>query len=791
MTNRNELNRLDRFAAFMTRHRSTVLGIVLAITLVFLYGARNIKGDVILQDLFPYDHPYLKLHARFSKVFGSGGSGVVIALKAKNADIFNQHTLDKLKEMTEEVMLWDEVYQVLTVSIAGRPVKVVKALGAGEIRIVPLMWPDVPETSKDIADVKKNIFSSPAYNGTLVSKDGTAAIIITEFKENISYERTHRLLRKLVRDYADERTSIHVVGFPSLMGWIYSLKPQMKWVFAASIGLIVLMLYLISRNLAGMIAPMSIGLISAIIGLLGFVGWTGINFSPLMYVLAFLVGARKISHSLQISHRYFEELNESDGDKEKACHETMRAMIIPNLTGVITDAAGFFVLILAKIVLMQQIAIIMTFWMLSIAFSAILTPIICTFIPRTEAGDRWSKKRKTMSFLDRMCMASARFSIKSGKYMVGAGCIMVVLLSVYQMKNLKIGDPSPGSPLLWPDHRYNRDQAIVDRSFDASSENLVLYYEGEPASVYDPIVLKTFAAFDRHMKASLPDIYKSSNSIIDYLRMVNETLHDGDPAWYQLPREENLLTGIMGWMRTSVDLSTMRRYLDPGMKSAQITLYFSDHTSKNLLRIRDAANEFFKTHPREIQKGRFRLAGGRIGMELAVNEEMKRSHLVIGLMVLTCIFFMCSLAFRSFVAGLMLALPLLIANMIAFCYMAMTNIGLSINTLPVAAVGVGVGVDFAIYVYSRVIEEFPRHDDWIETILMAIRTSGKAVVYTGLTLILAIIPWYFISELKFQAQMGFFLSMLLLTNVILSITLHPLLIVKIKPRFIARGRAFH
>ena len=137
----------------------------------------------------------------------------------------------------------------------------------------------------------------------------------------------------------------------------------------------------------------------------------------------------------------------------------------------------------------------------------------------------------------------------------------------------------------------------------------------------------------------------------------------------------------------------------------------------------------------------------------------------------------------------MLTVPLALSNMVAFAYMGVTDIGLSINTLPVAAVGVGVGVDFAIYVYSRCIEEFPHHDGWADTIMTAVRTSGKAVVYTGLTMILAIIPWYYLSDLKFQGQMGFFLSMLLLMNVILAMTLHPLLIYIIKPKFIEKGKA--
>ena len=134
----------------------------------------------------------------------------------------------------------------------------------------------------------------------------------------------------------------------------------------------------------------------------------------------------------------------------------------------------------------------------------------------------------------------------------------------------------------------------------------------------------------------------------------------------------------------------------------------------------------------------------------------------------------------------MLTLPLILANLVAFTYMALTNIGLSINTLPVAAVGVGVGVDFAIYIYSRCIEEYPYQKDLMETILVAVRTTGKAVVYTGMTMILPITTWFFISDLKFQAQMGIFLAMIMSTNVILAITLHPLLIYTIRPKFVRR-----
>jgi hypothetical protein len=292
------------------------------------------------------------------------------------------------------------------------------------------------------------------------------------------------------------------------------------------------------------------------------------------------------------------------------------------------------------------------------------------------------------------------------------------------------------------------------------------------------------------MEANLPDIYKTSNSLINIEKMVNVTFHDGDVLWYQTPRNETLMTTLMGYIRENVTRGTLQRFADANLERAQITLFFSDHTTENLKRIQTAALGFFKDRPMATENGRFLLAGGRIGLEIAVNDEMKRSHFYIDSMVFATIFLLCALFFRSFVASLMLTVPLLLANLVAFAYMAIAGIGLSINTLPVAAIGVGVGVDFAIYIYSRMKWEFPRHNgDWHEAILTVMRTSGKAVVYTGFTMILPILAWFVISDLKFQAQMGICLAMIMTTNVLLAITLHPLLIYTIRPKFLTRTNA--
>ena len=628
---------ISRFASFVTRYKTWVSLLIFLCIIAVSFGASRIKTEVILAHLFPHEHTYLRLMERFSEVFGSGGSGVAIAVNAKSGDIFNENALTKVKEITDEIVLWDEVYRVLTMSMASYSTKVVNTLAKGEIRIEPLMFPDVPKTPKAMEELKRNVFSNPAYAGTLVSEDGSAAIVLTEMRENIPYEQMFVKLQGIASKYSDDETSIHIVGFPMLMGWIYSYKAQMYTVFIISFILMIIILWLSFRNLIGMMVPMIMTVISTLLGL-GFIGWTGINFSPLLYVLAFLVGARMVSNAVQITHRYIEEFFYSGGDKDIATHRTIRAMLVPNVTAVATDVAGFAVLALAKIVLMQQLAIIMSFWMATIALQGFLVPIICSYLPLRVEKIRF--RPEGAGIVARFSTSCARFSLGSGKYVIVAVIAIIITVGVWQIKDIKVGDATPGSPILWPKDTYNKDQELINQKFDASSENLVLYYEGVEESIYDPIVLETFEKFDQHMAQRLPDIYKTSSSIIDMGKALNLMLRDGDEIWYQLPRTEEELTGILGYIRNTVGAANLARFIDGSLERAQITLFFSDHTSENVARINREMYAFFDDHPMKTERGEFRLAGGRIGMEIALNEEMRTSHVKMDTIVLIAIFIM-------------------------------------------------------------------------------------------------------------------------------------------------------
>ena len=781
--------RIDKICAFMVRHRVIVFLIVLAVAIPFSLGAIKLKSDIYMNELFPYDHPYIKVFAKFSRMFGTGSPPVLIAVKVKEGDIFNTETLTKISKMTREIELWDEVYRKATRSMASYSTKITTPKAKGTIHRETLMFYDIPETKEEMEKLRHEVYSLPLFQGRFVSDDYTAAMIYTVFKEDISYERVFEILRDLQKRYSDDNTTIHIIGNPMHMGWIYSHKNQIYQVFAISVFFMLIILFAVFRNLVGMIAPVALAVICTGLGL-GFVGWTGLNFNPLLFVLVFLVGARMVSNAVQITHRYIEEYR-AHADREEAAYQTMRTMWMPNTAAVATDTAGFLVLILAKIVYMQMIAIMMSFWMATIVISAVVVPIICSFLPM-KADITDAVKRKKNGLLSRINTSVSVFSMGKGKYLVGFIAAALLVTGIYETTKLKVGDPSPASPIFWADHPINQDQGLINRLFSkASSDSLVLYYEGSTGSIYDPEVLLTFQKFDDYMYETLPDIYRSSISIITLISGFQQLFRDGDPVWAQFPRDPEITRGIVGFLRIGGASSPARGFMDvpEPARHTQIVVSFADHTSDNMLRIKKAAYDFFEKYPMRIKNGEFLLAGGTIGMEIALNEEMKNSHALMDIAVLMTIFIMCTLAFRSFMAGTMLVVPLILSNLMAFSYMAIANIGLSTNTLPCSAVGVGVGVDFAIYLYSRCIEEYPNHAGYKETIITAVKTAGSGIIVTGLTLILPVISWYFISGLKFQAQMGFFLAMLLLINMIAALTLHPLLIFVIKPKFIQKRAA--
>lgn len=242
--------RLDvqAWAKGIVKYRIVVLILIgFVLTGVFIYGITKISVNVVLEDMFPFGHPFVKLHKEFGSQFG-GASTVLIALKVKDDDIFNTPTLLKIKGISDAISFNNDAYMLLTASISERKMKYMRGYSGGNVEMDGLMWPKIPQTPQELNFMKENIFTNPLYNGVLVSRDGKASLIISEFKENIDYSKVFQFFMGLKKKYEDKNTTLHMIGKPVLLGWIYSYWPQMMKIFAVSIGVMVLLLWGFFRN---------------------------------------------------------------------------------------------------------------------------------------------------------------------------------------------------------------------------------------------------------------------------------------------------------------------------------------------------------------------------------------------------------------------------------------------------------------------------------------------------------------------------------------------------------------
>jgi len=881
-----------KIADFLIRWRVPLLIILGILTLIFGYGLMHLKIKVRLDEMQPPLHPFVKLNRKFMRIFG-GANTVVIEVHVKEGDIFNYKTLSKIKRITDEIQFNKYVRRALVASITRRKAKAVRGYAGGVLDIKSLAYPEVPKTPEGIERLKKNIFTNEFYRGILVSNDGKAALIFADLKETgVDYKDFFKFLLKICKREEDNNTIIHMAGFPVLMGWIYQYLPAMNKVFLWTIIIVVVLVVAIFRNFLGSIVPMIVGFVSTVWGL-GFIGLIGMTLDPLMLVLPFLVGARALSHSVQTTRRWLEEY-EKTGSKLDASYNTIRGLFLASLSAIITDAGGFLVLVLARIPCVQKLALLCTFWVIAIfIIVAIGGPLMGVYLPAPRKIHLGGA-----GFIEKILSKVVNITINRK----GAVTIMVIfgltgLIGAYYTDKITVGDIHPGSPILFPDSKYNRDVAEINSRFDnAGVDTMNVVVAGIPNCTEMPSVLYKMEYFTDAMKRGVPAV-GGTQCLVNIVKKLNQEFHEGDPKWYVIP-DSILATGTYILMyRSTGEPGDFDVWSDYKFQMGSIRIYFKNHLAKTIKLALKVARKFLREYPELLQRkfydnvykrliekypdigkqhfvvrltknicefklvdfleymktkkaslikdpkfikefpelyskknlvkkypkilkmsmrefvdtypqaipemklmdkdefmtperygaARFLLCGGTIGVLAAVNEEIEWSQAGTILLVFVIVFILCSTVFRSVWAGVTLAIPLIIANLAAFTYMVIKEISLDVDTLPVFAVGIGVGVDYGIYVISRFREEYENFKDIDKAVQKGISTAGLGVVFTAITLTIPVLLWYFLSEIKFQADMGLLLAFLLIFNMLGALLFIPAVCSYFKPRFITLG----
>jgi predicted RND superfamily exporter protein len=311
---------------------------------------------------------------------------------------------------------------------------------------------------------------------------------------------------------------------------------------------------------------------------------------------------------------------------------------------------------------------------------------------------------------------------------------------------------------------------------------MYVVFEGKkPDDVKEPAVLQSMAQMQRFMGAQ-PEI-GGSLSVADVLPSVNRILHEDNPRFQEVgkSRAENGEFVFM-W---APDAGEAARFFDSGFQYAPVTFYFKDHRGDSIRTAMHRLKEFVAGQ--KLEQGSYLLAAGSIGVAAAVNEVILAGQIESIALALLWLVICCAVAYRSTQSGIFFMVPVMLSNAITFAYMAWQNIGMTLSTLPVAALGIGLGVDYAFYVVDGIREEFRRTDDLVASVRESLRTAGKGVLVTAFTLTASVVLW-FSSSLRFQAEMGLLMGIWLAVSAFSALVIMPAMVMVFRPEFVV-GKA--
>ncbi|MBV5286609.1 MAG: MMPL family transporter [Methyloversatilis discipulorum] len=755
-----------------------VLSLIFLATLVFAAALPKLRIYSDFSDLLPQEHSYIQTYNRIKENFG-GANMIVMAIEVEQGTIFNNDTLKLVHEATQGVDNLPSVNHNLVSSLTHRTARKVFLSPEGSFVSQPYYDPAKNYSADELAQMQRDVIANPNLFGLMVSPDFKAALIKAQLNESeLDYVETFAALQKVRDTLARGGHKVHVTGNPVLTGWVYTYLDQIVQILAWTLALLATLLIVYFRRLYGIALPLLGIALSSIWGL-GFMAMAGINLEPLSLPIPFLIAARATSHGVQLVVRYYEELAIVKNGKQ-AARNALDALFRPGSLAIIVDAVGIAVLVLGAAPFNYKLGLAAGFWGFSVIFTVhFMVPLALTVLPQPKTME--NANEGVRNFLGN-AMARTGGTDGGARAILFASLACVVVGSWYVAK-VQLGESEPGSPLLNRDHDYNVSTAAINTLFPGSEELHIVARTEEKGGIKRPEVMHAIERFQAHMLSD-PTL-GGARALPGVVRVVNQLTHNDDPRWAQIPDNADEVGGLMfAYMASSPIPGALKEYINPDENEANMVFFYKDHQAETINRVVALAEEGKARIEAEVPGLKIELGGGIIGVTAAANQALHTDHMIIIPAVMLLAFFLVMAYYQSLHAGWLMVLPMLFATVMTYAYMGWADIGISVNTVPVIAVGVGVGIDYAVYFMDRIREEMAVTRNIHRAVVNAVATTGYAVSFTAATLIAGVVMWIFMSDLRFQSDAAVLLSFMLVVNALAAMLIVPAWCVVFRPHFV-------
>jgi len=748
-------------------HRKTIMAVFALLTLVFVaVCARGLRIDASFTKQLPTQHEYMQTYLDPVIEEFRGANRVLVAVVARDGNMFTPEFFEALKRATDEVIVMDGIDRGRVQSLFTPNVRYLEVVedGIEAGNVVPSDFQPTPEA---MAAVRENMLKAGIV-GRLVANDFSGALVTaTVLEQDASGARVDpiavaKLLENEVRERIRSDTiDVHIIGFAKVMGDIADGALAVIVFAIATIVLTLLAVWLYCQSLRVALVPVVCSVI-AVIWQLGLLVLLGFGIDPLGLLVPFLIFAIGVSHGVQKISAVSDAVLEGLGS-DAAARRTFHQLLVPAIVALLADLVGFVTILLIPVQVIREMAITASIGVaIVILTDLVLLPVLVSYA-KFDAGFR-QRVEKRQAMLGRWWQSLARITGRGPAAVIIAIAIVLAVLGVWKGRETPIGDTQSGVPELRTDSRYNRDSDLITEKFSIGVDILTVIVSAvEPVCInYDTMTAVDRFAWRLQNVEGVQDVvtlpYVAKIAIAGW--------NEGSLAWRSIPRNPDTLTQSTRYIETSTGL------LNADCTIVPVYVFLEDHKAATIERVVDAVKAWRDANP--VPGAQFRLATGNVGVMAATNEEVRAKEFPILAGVFAAVSVMCLVTFRSLLGTLLVVLPLALVSVLVYAVMAIVGIGLKVTTLPMVALGVGIGVDYGIYLYSRMQEYLRRGLAVREAYVRTMRVTGASIIFTGITLGIGVVTWVF-SPLKFQADIGVMLTFMFIVNMMGAIVLLPAL----------------
>lgn len=759
---------LGFFVPLVYARRWLSFAILSAFTVWMLTLALRLEPSAGFDKQIPLQHPYMQVFKEYEQAFG-GANLISIALINRSGDIYDARFLETLRAVTDAVFFLPGVDRSRVTSLFTPGVRYIEVVEGGfdSGDVVPRNYQPTPQM---LALIRENVGKAGVI-GRLVSADQHGAMVVAELLEHdpqtgkrLDYGRVAEQLEDIRTRFAVDGTDIHIIGFAKVVGDVTDASAEVVGFFSVALVSTMLLLWLFCGSFRLSLLPLSAAL-TAVIWELGLLRLAGFGLDPFAILVPFLILSIGVSHGVQYINAWGHEVAENGRNSHDASVETFRQLFIPGTVAIITDVIGFATLAFIQIEIVREMALNAAMGMAAvIVTNKFMLPIVLSWVglPDIEKFRRRAQLRIALG--DRLWRRLSAFATRNyALAMLGvAGVALAWALSMYPQ--LTVGDRQVGVPELRPDSRYNRDSRVISDNFAIGVDLLkILAVSGEYSCV-DPAKMDAIDRFAWRMQNI--DGVQSVMSLPQLARQVRAAWFEGSIKWRVLPRNQGGLAHLVSPVPSAMGLQ------NPDCSVMPVLIFTTDHRAETIERIVDAVEDFAATN--RDSGVDFKLASGNVGVMAATNDEIRAREMLVIVWVHATLGLFAWLSFRTAASVVCILTPLVLCSLLTYGLMATLGIGMKPATLPVAAFGVGIGVDYSIYLWSVFAAQLERGCTLRPAYFEALRHTGKAVIFTSASLLISVCTWLF-SGLQFQADMGLLLLFMFGTNLLGAILLLPAL----------------